>query len=101
MFINALRDVTRKNGESYLEDEHIKRIADAYHSKVTIDNFSRLVDVNEIASYDFDLSIQKYVFLPKEDADTLISLDEASKAYLNAQKQIDASVSELLKLVAE
>ena len=101
LFINALRDVTRKNGESYLEDEHIKRIADAYHSKATIDNFSRLVDVNEIASYDFDLSIQKYVFLPKEDADTLISLDEASKAYLNAQKQIDESVSELLKLVAE
>lgn len=101
LFINALRDVTRKNGESYLEDEHIKRIADAYHSKATIDNFSRLVDVNEIASYDFDLSIQKYVFLPKEDADTLISLDEASKAYLNAQKQIDESVSELLRLVAE
>ena len=101
LFINALLDVTRKNGESYLEDEHIKRIADAYHSKATIDNFSRLVDVNEIASYDFDLSIQKYVFLPKEDADTLISLDEASKAYLNAQKQIDESVSELLKLVAE
>lgn len=101
LFINAIRDVTRKNGESYLEDEHIKRIADAYHSKATIDNFSRLVDVNEIASYDFDLSIQKYVFLPKEDADTLISLDEASKAYLNAQKQIDESVSELLKLVAE
>lgn len=101
LFINALRNVTRKNGESYLEEEHIKRIADAYHSKETRDNFSRLVDVNEIASYDFDLSIQKYVFLKKEDADTLISLDEASQAYLNAQKQIDKSVSELLKLVAE
>lgn len=101
LFINALRDVTRKNSESYLEDEHIKKIADAYHSKATIDNFARLVDLQKIASYDYDLSIQKYVFLPKEDDDAPISLDEASQEYINAQKQIDESVSELLKLVTE
>lgn len=101
LFINALRDVTRKNSESYLEDEHIKKIVDAYHSKATIDNFARLVDLQKIASYDYDLSIQKYVFLPKEDDDAPISLDEASQEYINAQKQIDESVSELLKLVTE
>lgn len=101
LFINALRDVTRKNSESYLEDEHIKKIVDAYHSKAAIDNFARLVDLQKIASYDYDLSIQKYVFLPKEDDDAPISLDEASQEYINAQKQIDESVSELLKLVTE
>lgn len=101
LFINALRDVTRKNGESYLEDEHIKRIADAYHSKATIDDFSRLVDMEEIESCDFNLSIQKYVFLPKEDTGVFVSLEDASQAYIDAQQQIDKSVIELLKLVAE
>ena len=30
LFINAIKEVTRKNAESYLEDEHIRRVAQAY-----------------------------------------------------------------------
>lgn len=32
LFINAVNEVTRKNAQSYLEDKHIKRIADAYEN---------------------------------------------------------------------
>ena len=63
LFINALREITRKNGESFLENCHIEKIAKVYHTHKDVDGFSRVVGWDEIDSYHFDLSIQKYVFI--------------------------------------
>ena len=63
IFINAIKEVTRKNAESYLEQSHIEKIFNAYHSDTDIENFKRLVDIKEIEENKFDLSIQKYIFI--------------------------------------
>lgn len=63
IFINASKEVTRKNAESYLEPSHIEKIISAYLSTQDISNFKRLVGFDEIAKNNFDLSIQKYVFI--------------------------------------
>lgn len=61
LFINAVNEVTRKNAQSYLEDEHIAKIADAYENYKEVDNFSRIATVREIADNDYSLSIPLYV----------------------------------------
>ena len=63
IFINAIKEVTRKNAESYLEQLHIEKIFNAYHSGTDVENFKRLVDIKEIEENKFDLSIQKYIFI--------------------------------------
>lgn len=78
LFINALKEITRKNGESYLEKRHIDKIAAVYHNPSSIDNFSRIVDWDEIANYNYDLTIQKYVFIN----DTEDILTENYETYL-------------------
>ena len=61
LFINAVDEVTRKNAQSYLEDEHIAHIAGTYLSGADEEGYSRLVDDEEIAGNRFNLSIPLYV----------------------------------------
>ena len=61
LFIDAKNEVTRKNAESYLEPQHIKRITDAYNAYADIDGFSKVVDNGTIASNRSLISIQSYV----------------------------------------
>lgn len=96
LFINALKEITRKNGESYLEKEHIEKIASAYHQAQNIDNFSRVVEWEEIESYDYDLTIQKYVFINDNDD----KLSGSSQSYLEEWNvQSDATNNELSNLI--
>jgi type I restriction enzyme M protein len=96
LFINALKEITRKNGESYLEKSHIEKIASAYHQAQNIDCFSRVVDWEEIESYDYDLTIQKYVFINDNDD----KLSGSSQSYLEEWNvQSDATNNELSNLI--
>lgn len=78
LFINALKEITRKNGESYLEKEHIEKIASAFHHAKDIDSFSKVVDLSDIEANDYDLTIQKYVFIN----DYVVELSESFETYL-------------------
>ena len=78
LFINALKEITRKNGESYLEKEHIEKIASAFHHTKDIDSFSKVVDLSDIEANDYDLTIQKYVFIN----DYVVELSESFETYL-------------------
>ena len=62
LFINAVDDVTRERSQSFLTDEHIGRIADAYrHPEIAVEGFARLASLDEIRSQDGNLSIPLYV----------------------------------------
>lgn len=78
LFINALKEITRKNGESYLEKEHIEKIASTFHHAKDIDSFSKVVDLSDIEANDYDLTIQKYVFIN----DYVVELSESFETYL-------------------
>ena len=77
LFINALKEVTRKNAESYLEEDHIQKIAQAYSEYKEAENFCRIVSFNEIADNNYDLSIQKYIFLNNDKAIQVLSIDDS------------------------
>lgn len=61
LFIDAKSDVTRKNGQSYLEPTHIQKIVSAYKSFVDKDYFAKVVASSEIQTNRSLLSIQSYV----------------------------------------
>lgn len=60
-FINAVTEVTRRNAQSYLEDRHIQRIADAYEKYSDEENFSKIVTISDIEENNYSLSIPLYV----------------------------------------
>ncbi|MEA4971510.1 MAG: class I SAM-dependent DNA methyltransferase [Candidatus Pelethousia sp.] len=61
LFINALSEVTRKNAQSYLEDRHITKIANAYRAYESIENFSRVVTIADTEQFAYSLSIPLYI----------------------------------------
>lgn len=61
LFIDAKGEVTRKNSFSYLEDRHIERIANAYHSYTSEELFAAVADNETVLNNNSKLSISKYV----------------------------------------
>ena len=100
LFINALKEITRKNGESYLENSHINKIASVYHTAKSIENFSRVVEWPEIESYNYDLTIQKYVFINDDEGRLTGSFQSYYKDWDSQSAIVNAETSNLLNLLS-
>ena len=61
LFINAVKEVTRKNAQSYLEDGHIDHISGAYDRYCDEENYAKVATIREIEAQDFSLNIPLYV----------------------------------------
>ena len=64
LFINAVNDVERKNAQSSLTDDHIRKIAAAYANYKNDDGFSQVATIRDIEENNFSLSIPLYVKPP-------------------------------------
>ena len=67
LFINAINEVERKNAQSSLTDDHIRKIADAYAGYKDDGGFAKVVTTKDIEENNFSLSIPLYV-KPAADA---------------------------------
>ena len=61
LFINAINEVERKNAQSYLEERHILRIANAYKNYCDDGDFAKIATIQDIADNNYSLSIPLYV----------------------------------------
>lgn len=98
LFINAKNEVTRKNSQSYLEDIHIQKIANAYLNYEEIEGFSAIATNETIAKNDSKLSIPLYV--NKNDGEDVVDVDVAIdnwKTASNLCRQEYLKLNELIK----
>jgi type I restriction enzyme M protein len=97
LFINAKNEVTRKNSQSYLEEEHIKKIAGVYADYSAVEGFSAIATTDEIASNESKLSIALYVrHTGGEDA---ISIDDAIDAWKTSATVVRMEYEKLNQLI--
>ena len=61
LFINAVNEVTRERAFSFLEEDHIERIASIYRGFEDEDGFARVVTIDDILQQDASLNISLYV----------------------------------------
>lgn len=61
LLINAVNEVTRERAQSFLTDDHIQRIVQAYEQFKGEPGFTRVVTLEEIRTKDGNLSIPLYV----------------------------------------
>lgn len=61
LFINAVNEVTRERAQSFLTDDHIQRIVDAYQAFADKEGFARVVSNDQIREKGGNLSIPLYV----------------------------------------
>jgi len=61
LFINAVAEVTRERAQSFLTDDHLRRIVDAYHAFEDVPGFARVASTDEVLERGGNLSIPLYV----------------------------------------
>lgn len=99
LFINAIKEVVRKNGESYLEDAHIQKIVRAYNNNEDVPYFSKWVRNEDII--DSSLNIVQYV-QPEEIVTTEQTLPVSSteQAWQTQSEEIQSSINDLQNLLS-
>ena len=102
LFINAVNEVERKNAQSFLEDKHIQRIANAYNAYETEEGFARVVTIQDIADNNFSLSIPLYVKQPvAEDAVDMRPVQECYDTWRAASEMMKLSYEKLNAMLGE
>jgi type I restriction enzyme M protein len=76
LFINAVNEVTRERAQSYLRDEHIQRIADAYHAYENVPNLASVETLDSVRSHSWDLRLHYYV--TPEKGNQVLQTDNSS-----------------------
>ena len=61
LFIDAVHEVERERAQSFLREEHIDKMLDAYHRFSDIEGFARIVGKDEILAHQANLNIPLYV----------------------------------------
>ena len=88
LFVNAVSEVERKNAQSYLTDEHIKKIAEAYLDYKHVDGFAEVATIKDIEDNNFSLSIPLYVKTVSDDADEdRLTLQQHYEKWCSASKR--------------
>lgn len=98
-FINAVKEVTRKNGESYLEPQHIDKIVKAYLGHVDIDKFCAIVDRETIVKNDYNLNISLYAHALDSFSVDECSLEQSTADWEKQHAETVDNINQLISLL--
>lgn len=98
LFINAVKEVVRKNAESKLEPHHIEKISKAYFEKRDIENFCKIVDNKTLLENNSNLTISLYV-MPKIDIEEVVPLAESYTTWKETSSIVQNNLSELINML--
>jgi type I restriction enzyme M protein len=102
LFINAVNEVTRERAQSFLTDDHIERIVQAYEQFKNEPGFTYVATLEEIRAKDGNLSIPLYAAQTSpggNDQDSEAAAKELPKAiqnWLTSSRRVREVVSDLV-----
>lgn len=99
LFINAVNEITRKNAQSFLEDKHIKKIANAYERYENIEDFAKVVTIKELAENGYSLSIPLYVRTNEVVEEDNRTLKEYFNCWVESSMEMRTNFDALNKLI--
>lgn len=102
LFINAVNEVTRERAQSFLTEDHLQRIVDAYQAFGDEDGFARVVSKEEIREKGSNLSIPLYVRVDNANGngtDESASLKQATTNWQLSSMALRDSMDELFEVL--
>ena len=91
LFINAVNEVTRKNAQSYLEPQHIDKIAKAYEKFESDNSIAKKVSIRDVEKNDFSLSIPLYVKDPSAiTVEMVMTVQDSYDVWLRTSQRLRA-----------
>lgn len=100
LFINAVKEFRKEKTQSFLDKEHISKITKAYDLFTNIENFSKVVDINDIKKS--NLSVQLYVKTKDEHKnENNIPLEQLIGNWQQNSTQLRLSIEDLMSILEE
>ena len=96
LIINAVKEVRQDKNIAFLEDNHIKRIYNAYTTYKDEAGFCKVVSTEDVLSHNASLNMALYVS-NVDSSEEQISLDDALNNWTQSSKQLKASMEQLFK----
>jgi len=95
LFIDAKNEVTRERAQSFLTEEHIKKIVDAYDAFANEEGFCQVANLNEIVANRSNLNIPLYVRSNNRSTDKGATLAEAIDDWESSSITLRAAMDDL------
>lgn len=100
LFINARHEVTRKNAQSYLEEKHIRKIAECYEKFISIEGFSAIASNGDIKLNQNKLSIALYV-RGTDNSSEIVDCSMAIENWYANSENLHKEISTLTRMIGE
>ncbi len=105
LFINAVNEVTRERAQSFLQEDHIQKILQAYQAFADIDGFTHVATLEEIRSNDANLNIPLYVRSNGKNNGRVLreekTLTEVIEEWQESSLQLRTSMNDLFAMLEE
>jgi len=99
LFIDASKGFEKAKNQNHLRDEDIDKIITTIQTRETLDKYSYLASLKEIAENDYNLNIPRYVDTFEEEEP--INIDEISKELKSLDIEMKDNDSEIAKFCKE
>ena len=99
LFIDASKGFEKAKNQNHLRDEDIDKIITTIQTRETLDKYSYLASLKEIAENDYNLNIPRYVDTFEEEEP--INIDEISKELKSLDIEMKDNDSEIAKFCDE
>jgi restriction endonuclease S subunit len=104
LLINAINEVTRERAQSFLTDDHIEHIVNAYEKFANDPGFARVVTLEEIRAKDGNLSLPLYIASAatgnNHEVKAKVDLVGSMEQWRQSSTAVGQSLAELLPNVA-
>lgn len=98
LFVDASKGFQKVKNQNMLLDEHIQKIVDTYRNRETVDKYSYLASLEEVAENDYNLNIPRYVDTFEEEEE--IDIDAVMQEIKDLEKkraELDVEINKYLK----
>lgn len=98
LLINASKLCAKGRPKNYMEPEHMRRVAEAYHNWQDVEQLCKVITTAEAAKNDYNLSPSRYVAV--DDAAEVLPLEESVLELRQAQEErrsAEAALDEVLQ----
>jgi len=98
LFIDAKKEVVRKNSESRLTEENQARILKAYRDFASVEKFAYVATNDEIREKGCNIGIQMYVMADEPPVRERVDMGAAANAWAAGDKGVADGFAELVKM---
>ncbi|MBL4879736.1 MAG: SAM-dependent DNA methyltransferase [Oleispira sp.] len=98
LIINALKEVKQEKNIAFLEQKHIDKIFNAYKEFKNIEDFAKIVSVEEILENKGSLNIAQYLS-NVDNSNPVLSVNEAFSNWKVQSKTLEKSMNELFEIL--